>query len=103
MTCHLILIKHFAEKMIPTFYMSAWGGGLTDEALYYPTIYPNSCDLGTAHASLAFGQLRREAGLRPNRILHCAAPLAAGSYDRPCGLIESLFLLSPARILDGRA
>ena len=31
---------------------------LADEALYYITIYPNSCDLGTAHASLAFGQLR---------------------------------------------
>ena len=32
--------------------------GLPDEALYYSNIYPNSCDLGTAHASLAFGQLR---------------------------------------------
>ena len=31
---------------------------LADEALYYFIIYPNSCDLGTAHASLAFGQLR---------------------------------------------
>ena len=72
-------------------------------ALSYSTIYPNSRDLGTAHASLAFGQLRTSAGLRPNRILQCAASLAAGGYDRPCGPIESLFLLSPARILDGRA
>ena len=29
-----------------------------DEALHYSTIYPNSRDLGTAHASLAFSQLR---------------------------------------------
>ena len=44
-------------------------------------------------------------GLRPspNRILQCAALLAAGGYDRPCGPIKSLFLLSPARILDRRA
>ena len=34
---------------------------------------------------------------------YCAASLAAGSYYRPCGPIESLFLLSPARILDVRA
>ena len=48
---------------------------LADEALYYSTIYPNSHDLGTAYASLAFVQLRR----------------------------GSLFLLSPSRILDGRS
>ena len=42
-------------------------------------------------------------GLRPNQILQCAASLAAGSNDRPCGPIESLFLWSLARILDGRA
>ena len=30
---------------------------LADEALYYSTIYSDSCDSGTAHASLAFGQL----------------------------------------------
>ena len=66
--------------------------------------------------SLAWVQ-RTQAGLRPNphvswpsglrlsakSILQCAASLAAGGYDRPCGPIESLFLLSPARILDGRA
>ena len=40
-------------------------------------------------------------GLRPspNRILQCAASLAASGYDRPCGPIKSLFLLSPARCL----
>ena len=37
------------------------------------------------------------------RILQFAASLAVGGYDRPCGPIESLFLLSPARILDRRA
>ena len=44
-------------------------------------------------------------GPRPSakQILRCVALLAAGSYDRPCGLIESLFILSLARILDGRA
>ena len=31
------------------------------------------------------------------------ASLAAGDYYRTCGPIESLFLLSPARILDGKA
>ena len=62
----------------------------------YSTIYPNSRDLGTAHASLAVDQLRTYAGLRPNQILQCAASLAAGGYYRPCGLIKSLFLLSPA-------
>ena len=34
------------------------GRTLADEALYCSTIYPNSSDLGTAHTSLAFGQLR---------------------------------------------
>ena len=51
-----------------------YSGTLADEALYYSTIYPNSRDLGT-----------------PNQILQCAASLAAGSYDRPCGPTESLF------------
>ena len=41
--------------------------------------------------------------LWPSRIIQCAASLAPGGYDRPCGPIKSLFLLSPARILDGRA
>ena len=40
---------------------------------------------------------------RPNWILQCAALLAAGSYDRPCRPIKSLFLLSPARWLIVRA
>ena len=35
-----------------------YGWTVADEALYYSTIYPNSRDLGTAHASLAFAQLR---------------------------------------------
>ena len=73
------------------------------EALSYSTIYSNSCDFGTAHASLAFGQLGTYAGLRPNRILQCKALLAAGGYNQPCGPIDSLFLLSPAHMLDGRA
>ena len=54
-----------------------------------------------AHPGL--GHLRTKAGLWPNGILQCAALLAAGGYDRPCGPIESLFLLSPAGMLDGRA
>ena len=76
------------------------------------TIYPNS----RSPSSLAWVQ-RMQAGLRPNphvgwpsglrpsakSILPCAASLAAGVYDRPCGPIESLFLLSPAHIPDGRA
>ena len=40
---------------------------------------------------------------RPNQNLHCAASLAAGGYNQPRGPIESLFLLSPACILYGRA
>ena len=53
---------------------------------------------------LAFGQtphVGRPSGLRPSAItiLQCAALLAAGGYDRPCGRIKSLFLLSPARCL----
>ena len=44
-----------------------------------------------------------QAGLWPNRSLQCAALLAAVGYDRPCGPIKSLFLLSPAHMLDGRA
>ena len=76
------------------------------------TIYPNS----QSPSSLAWIQCT-QAGLRPNphvgwplglrpsakSILQCAASLAAAGYDRPCGPIKSLFLLSPARILDGRA
>ena len=31
------------------------------------------------------------------------ASLAAADYDWPCGPIESLFILSPARILNGKA
>jgi hypothetical protein len=64
---------------------------------YYSTIYPNS----RTPSSLAWVQ-RTHAGLRPNphiswplatTILQCAASLAAGRYDRPCGPNESLFLL----------
>ena len=45
---------------------------------------------------LAFGQTPHvgwPSGLRPLAItiLQCAASLAAGGYDRPCGPIESLF------------
>ena len=39
----------------------------------YSTIYPNSRDLGTGHASLACGQLCTYAGFGPNQILQCAA------------------------------
>ena len=62
-----------------------------DEAPYYSTIYPNS----RTPSSLAWVQ-RTQAGLRPNphvswtsatTILQCAASLAAGGYDRPCGPI----------------
>ena len=63
--------------------------------LHLGTILPG---LGTAHASWPPG-LRFSA----ITILQSAASLAAGGYDRPCGPIESLLLLSPARILDGRA
>ena len=64
--------------------------------------------LGYSARKLAFGQTPHvgwPSGLRPSAIiiLQCAASLAAGGYNRPCGPIESLFLLSPARILDGRA
>ena len=40
-------------------------------------------------------------GLQPLAItiLQCTASLAAGGYDRPCGKIKSLFLLSRARCL----
>ena len=69
----------------------------------YSTIDPNSCDLGAAHSSLAFGQLCTYAGLYPNQILQYAALLAAGGYDWPCGPIKSLFLLNLACILNGRA
>ena len=79
-----------------------------DEALYYSTIYPTP----RTPSSLACVQ-RTQAGLQPNpkviwplglqpsaiTILQCAASLAAGGYDRPCGPIESLFILSPARCL----
>ena len=41
--------------------------------------------------------------LRPNPTVQCADSLVAGAYDRPCGPIASLFLLSPTRIFDGRA
>ena len=61
----------------------------------YSTIYPNSCDLGTAHAILAFDQLRAQAGLWPNQILQCAASLASGGYNWPCGQIKSLFYRVP--------
>ena len=69
----------------------------------YSTIYPSYRDLGTGHASLAFGQLRTQAGLRPNQILQCAASLSAGGYNQPCEPIDSIFLWSPDHILDGRA
>ena len=68
-----------------------------DEAPYYSTIYPNS----RTPSSLAWVQ-RTQAGLRPNphvswpsatTILQCAASLATGGYNRPCGPIKSLFLL----------
>ena len=86
--------------------------GLPVEAQYYSTIYPNFW----SPSSLAWVQ-RTQACLRPNphigwpsglrpsakRILHWAASLAAAGYNRPCGPIKSLFILSPARILDGRA
>ena len=76
------------------------GGTLAGEALSYSTNYPNSLDLESAE----------ETGLRPSRhvgwpsgllllaiaIVQCAASLAAGGYDWPCGPINSLFLLSPA-------
>ena len=66
------------------------------------TIYPNF----QSPSSLAWVQ-RTQAGLRPNPhigwptglrpsakvILQCAASLAAGGYDQPCGPIKSLFLL----------
>ena len=56
-------------------------------------------DLYTAHVCLAFGQL----SMYDTLILQCADLLAAGDLDQPCRQIESLFLLSPARIVDGRA
>ena len=60
--------------------------------------------LGYSARKLAFGQTPHvgwPSGLRPSAIiiLQCAASLAAGGYDRPCGPIESLFLLIPARCL----
>ena len=50
---------------------------------------------------LAFGQIPYvgwPSGLRPSakRILQCAAFLAAGGYDRPCGPIKSIFVLKLA-------
>ena len=54
---------------------------------------------------LAFGHSagRLVVGPLPNLIIQCAASLTTGGYDRPCKPIKSLFLLSPARILDGKA
>ena len=64
--------------------------------------------LGNSTHKLAFGQAPHGSwplGLRPSAIaiLQCAASLATGGYDRPCGPSENIFLLIPARILDGRA
>ena len=80
--------------------------------LWDSTIYPHSW----SPSSLALVQ-RTQAGLRPTPhiswplgvrpsaklVPQCAASLAPGGYDQPCGPIESLFLSSPACILDGRA
>ena len=96
----------------PTFYTFYSAPICPTATVWDSTIYPNS----RSPSSLAWVQ-RTQAGLRPNphvswpsglrpsakSILQCAASLAAGGYDRPCGPIKSLFLLSPARILDGRA
>ena len=72
--------------------------GLPDEALYYYTKYLGYRRVGWPLATPHIGWLW---GLRvlPNQILQCAASLSAGSYDGPCGLIESLFLLSLAHCL----
>ena len=60
----------------------------------YSTIYPNSCDFGTAHASLANSAHMLTFGETKSCIVQPCLPLAA--------TIESLFLMCPARILDGR-
>ena len=82
------------------------GGTLAGEALPFSTSYPNTCDLESAEL----------AGLLPSlhigwplclqplaiTILQYAASLAAGGYDWPWGLIESLLLLRLACCLIAR-
>ena len=50
---------------------------------------------------LAFGHSARRLAIGPPALAkpNPTASLAAGGYDWPCGPIESLFLLSPARCL----
>ena len=69
--------------------------------LSYTTIYP--LVTWVPQGRLGFDHSAEKADLLPNQILQCAVSLADGSFDRPCGPIKSHFLMSLARILDGRA
>ena len=59
---NLSLYKKYRRRFIflctPAFQQNIYySSTLAVEALHYSTIYPNSLDLGTAHARLIFGQL----------------------------------------------